>query len=104
MGLSHSGELDLLVPQWEIRRAQECLETMGWCRGAEYFALSPRQWEENFQHELSHRDPRVKLAGVDIGVSRAIVAHTRQAGGSQAWTGGDELPRHVVERFRRDST
>ena len=25
---------------------------MGWRRGAEYSALSPRQWEDNFQHKL----------------------------------------------------
>jgi hypothetical protein len=59
-GLRHSKDLDLLVPQGEIRRAQECLETVGWRLGVEYFPLSPRQWEANFRHELhvGYADPR----------------------------------------------
>lgn len=51
IGLRQSKDLDILVPQWEIRRAQECLQDLGWRLGAEYFPLSPRQWEATFRHE-----------------------------------------------------
>jgi hypothetical protein len=50
-GLRQSKDLDILVPQSEIRRAQKCLESMGWQLGAEYFSLSTRQWEATFRHE-----------------------------------------------------
>ena len=50
-GIRQSKDLDILVPQCEIRRAQECLEKLGWRLSAEYFPLSPRQWEANFRHE-----------------------------------------------------
>jgi hypothetical protein len=50
-GLRQSKDLDILVPQWEIRRTQECLENMGWRLGPEYFFLSPRQWEATLRHE-----------------------------------------------------
>lgn len=50
-GLRQSKDMDILVPQPEIRRTQECLENMGWRLGPEYFPLSPRQWEATFQHE-----------------------------------------------------
>ena len=50
-GLRQSRDLDILVPQNEIPQAQECLEKMGWRLGAEYFSLSPRQWEACIRHE-----------------------------------------------------
>ena len=51
VGLRQSKDLDILVPQGEIRRTQECLESAGWRLGAEYFSLSLRQWEATFRHE-----------------------------------------------------
>lgn len=51
VGLRQSKDLDILVPQGEIRRAQECVENLGWHLGAEYFPLSPRQWKAVFLHE-----------------------------------------------------
>lgn len=51
VGLRQSKDLDILVPQEEIRRTQECLESVGWRLGAEYFSLSPRQWEAFIQQE-----------------------------------------------------
>jgi hypothetical protein len=51
VGLRQSKDLDILVPRGELRRAQECLESVGWRLGAEYFSLSPRQWEATFRHE-----------------------------------------------------
>jgi len=59
-GLRHSRDLDILVPQPEIHRAQECLENMGWRLGAEYFSLSPRQWEASFQneHDVGYVEPQ----------------------------------------------
>jgi hypothetical protein len=51
VGLRQSKDLDILVPRGELRRAQECLESVGWRLGAEYFPLSPRQWEATFRHE-----------------------------------------------------
>ena len=50
-GLRQSRDLDILVPQKEIPQAQECLEKMGWRLGADYFSLSPRQWEASIRHE-----------------------------------------------------
>jgi hypothetical protein len=50
-GLRQSRDLDILVPQKEIPRTQECLEKMGWRLGAEYFSLSPRQWKLSIWHE-----------------------------------------------------
>jgi len=50
-GLRQSKDLDILVLQKEIPQTQECLEKMGWRLGAEYFSLSPRQWEATIRHE-----------------------------------------------------
>ena len=50
-GLRQSRDLDILVPQKEIHESQECLEKMGWRLGAEYFSLSPRQWEAFIRQE-----------------------------------------------------
>ena len=50
-GLRHSKDLDILVPQKGVPRAQECLEKMGWRLDAEYSSLSPRQWKANIRHE-----------------------------------------------------
>jgi Uncharacterised nucleotidyltransferase len=50
-GLRQSRDLDILVPQKEIPQTQECLEKMGWLLGAEYFSLSPRQWEAIIRRE-----------------------------------------------------
>jgi hypothetical protein len=51
VGLRQSKDLDILVPQGEIRRTQECLESVGWRLGAEYCSLSLRQWEATLRHE-----------------------------------------------------
>jgi len=50
-GLRQSKDLDILVPQKEIPRSQQCLEKMGWRLDAESFSLSPRQWEATIRHE-----------------------------------------------------
>jgi hypothetical protein len=50
-GLRQSNDLDILVPQRQTVRTQQCLERMGWRLGAEYFTLSPRQWEATLRHE-----------------------------------------------------
>jgi Uncharacterised nucleotidyltransferase len=59
-GLRQSKDLDILVPQKEIPQTQECLEKMGWRLGAEYFSLSPRQWEVNirYEHHIGYVHPQ----------------------------------------------
>lgn len=51
VGLRQSKDIDILVPQSEIRRTQEYLEDMGWRLAADYFVLSPRQLEATLLHE-----------------------------------------------------
>jgi hypothetical protein len=51
VGLRQSHDLDLACALGNIRRAQACLENMGWRLDSTYFPLSPRQWESCLQHE-----------------------------------------------------
>jgi len=52
-GLRHARDLDLAVTQEGLRRAQSCLEEMGWQLYSSWFVLSPRQWESFLRHEHS---------------------------------------------------
>jgi hypothetical protein len=51
VGLRQSHDLDLACALGDIRRAQACLENVGWRLDSTYFPLSPRQWESCLQHE-----------------------------------------------------
>jgi hypothetical protein len=50
-GLRQSKDLDILVARQDIVRTQECLETLGWRRAAEYASLTRRQAEFNLRYE-----------------------------------------------------
>ena len=51
VGLRHSKDLDVLVARDDVLRAQECLETLGWRRSAEYSSLTLRQSKFNLRYE-----------------------------------------------------
>ena len=51
VGLRQSHDLDLMVKPQDLARAQACLESMGWRHDANWFPLSPRQWENLLRHE-----------------------------------------------------
>jgi len=53
VGLRQARDLDLAVTREELRRAQACLEELGWRLDASWFSLSPRQWESFLCQEHS---------------------------------------------------
>lgn len=51
VGLRQSKDLDVLVAREDVFKTQECLETLGWRRTAEYASLTRRQSEFNLRYE-----------------------------------------------------
>lgn len=51
VGFRQSKDLDILVAREDVAKTQECLETLGWQRSAEYASLTPRQSEFNQRYE-----------------------------------------------------
>jgi hypothetical protein len=50
-GFRQSKDLDVLVAHEDVVKTQECLETLGWRRGAGYASLTRRQSEFNLRYE-----------------------------------------------------
>jgi hypothetical protein len=59
LGLRHSRDLDLAVAREDLRRAQACLEELGWRLDPTWFSLSPRQWQSFLaqEHSLNFAHP-----------------------------------------------
>jgi hypothetical protein len=51
VGLRQSYDLDLAVAQDDIRRAQVCLQDLGWRLDSSYGPMTPRQWERLWRTE-----------------------------------------------------
>lgn len=51
VGLRQSKDLDILVAREDVIKTQECLERIGWQRGAEYSSLTRVQSEFNLRYE-----------------------------------------------------
>jgi hypothetical protein len=51
VGLRQSKDLDILVAREDVVKTQECLETLGWRRTADYASLTRRQSEFNLRYE-----------------------------------------------------
>jgi hypothetical protein len=51
VGLRQSHDLDLMVTPEDLARAQACMESMGWRHDADWFPLTPRQWDSFLRHE-----------------------------------------------------
>ncbi len=51
VGLRHARDLDLAVAAEDLRRAQACLEELGWRLTSRWFPLTPRQWESFLREE-----------------------------------------------------
>ncbi len=58
VGLRQSKDLDLVVCPDDLRRAQTCLDDMGWQLDSEFLPETPRQWEKfwRMEHELAFTD------------------------------------------------
>jgi hypothetical protein len=50
-GFRQSKDVDMLVAREDIGKTQECLEKLGWRRGAEYSSLTKSQLEFNLRYE-----------------------------------------------------